>query len=299
MTGTPVGPTESEIEELLGAYALDALEPDERALVEAHLETCPRCSAEVAQHHEVAGLLANSGGAAPGELWDRIAERLDTPAAPSWDRLAARLQVPDGARDGLADAGGDPADRLPASPAATGPEEAVAEIVPIDRARRPGRLATVVVSIVAAAAALAAVVLGVQVHHLNHQVSALSTSHQTVTQAAQAALEDPTTQRVQLTPTATSTAPRGATVTLVMARSGTGFVIAQGLQALPAEETYQLWGSVGGQLISLGVLGSDPGVSTFTFDSVAKAQAYAITAERSGGSVQPTHPPLVEGSVQA
>ena len=37
MTGTPVGPTESEIEELLGAYALDALEPDERALVEAHL----------------------------------------------------------------------------------------------------------------------------------------------------------------------------------------------------------------------------------------------------------------------
>ena len=34
-------------------------------------------------------------------------------------------------------------------------------------------------------------------------------------------------------------------------------------------------------------------------DSGAKAQAYAITAERSGGSVQPTHPPLVEGSVQA
>ncbi len=50
------------IAELLGAYALDALEPAEMELVEAHLQECPRCAAEVAQHHEVAGLLANSGG---------------------------------------------------------------------------------------------------------------------------------------------------------------------------------------------------------------------------------------------
>ncbi len=273
MSGTPVGPTESDIEELLGAYALDALEPDERALVEAHLEHCPRCAAEVAEHHEVAGLLANSGGAAPDELWDRIAERLDAPA-PSWDRLAARLEVP-------AEVAADP------------------DIVPIARGRRPGRLATVVVSIVAAAAALAAVVLGVQVHHLDHQVSALSSTHQTVSQAAQAALEDPTTQRIQLTPTATSSAPKDAVVTMVMAKSGTGYVIAQGLQALPAQETYQLWGSVGGQLISLGVLGSDPGTASFTFDSAARVQAFAITAEQSGGSVQPTHQPLVEGAVRA
>jgi anti-sigma factor RsiW len=288
VTDTPVGPTEPEIEELLGAYALDALEPDERALVEAHLATCPRCAAEVAQHHEVAGLLANDGGDAPGELWDRIAERLETPAAPSWERLAARLQVPAGAVDGVAHL-----------PAAGDDGRAPAGIVPIARGRRPGRLATVVVSIVAAAAALAAVVLGVQVHHLNRQVSALSAPHETVTQAAQTALEDPTTQRVQLTPTATSTAPRGAVVTLVVARSGTGYVIADGLHALPPQETYQLWGSVGGQLISLGVLGSDPGVATFTFDSAAKVQAYAITAEQSGGSVQPTHQPLVEGDVTA
>jgi len=294
VTGTPVGPTESDIEELLGAYALDALEPDERALVEAHLEGCPRCAAEVAQHHEVAGLLANTGGPAPDELWDRIAERLDPPAAPSWDRLAARLQVPADAPD-VADA---PDATAAGAPPAVG-REAGADIVPIDRARRPGRVATVVVSIVAAAAALAAVVLGVQVHHLNHQVSALNVTHQTVSQAAQAALEDPTTQRIQLTPTPTSTAPKDAVVTMVMARSGTGYVIADGLQALPAQETYQLWGSVGGQLISLGVLGPDPRTSTFTFDSAARVQAFAITAEQSGGSVQPTHQPLVEGAVQA
>ena len=50
-----------EVAGLLGAYALDALDSDEAALVEAHLRDCPRCSAELARHHEVAGLLANSG----------------------------------------------------------------------------------------------------------------------------------------------------------------------------------------------------------------------------------------------
>ena len=40
--------THQEIEELLGAYALDAVDDDERDLVEAHLAGCPRCRAEVA-----------------------------------------------------------------------------------------------------------------------------------------------------------------------------------------------------------------------------------------------------------
>lgn len=289
MTGTPVEPTEAEIEELLGAYALDALDPDEAAMVERHLQGCVRCSAEVARHHEVAGLLANSGGDAPDELWDRIAERLDTPAVPSWDRLAARLDAP---------SGGDGDDGMPSVGGAPGSPPAGAEIIPLDRGRRAGRLATVVVSVVAAAAALAAVALGVQVHHLDHQVSALGASHQTVSQAAQAALEDPSTQRIQLTSTPTSDQQQ-AVVTLVLGPSGTGFVLPQGLARLPDQETYQLWGSVGGQLVSLGVLGSDPTVSTFTFDSGAEAQAFAITAEQAGGVAQPTHAPLVEGSVRA
>jgi anti-sigma factor RsiW len=282
-----VGPTEAEIEELLGAYALDALEPEEAALVEEHLRTCVRCSAEVARHHEVAGLMANSGGDAPGELWDRIAERLEPVPAPSWDRLAARLDVPD--RTGAPEA--------PAPSVDPGP--AVAEVVPIERAHRRGGWTTAAATVVAIAAAVAALVLGVQVHHLNHQVSALSSPHQTVTQAAQVALEDPSTQRVQLTPTDTSTAPRDATVTLVLDASGTGFVIPQGMAALPSQETYQLWASIDGQLVSLGVLGSDPKVATFTFDSGAKVEAFAITAEQEGGVAQPTHKPLVEGTVQA
>lgn len=68
--------TEQEIEELLGAYALDAIEPAERAEVEAHLAICPQCRAEVAAHREVAALMANSSIAVPEGLWDRIAGEL-------------------------------------------------------------------------------------------------------------------------------------------------------------------------------------------------------------------------------
>ena len=55
-------PEHREIQELLGVYALDAVDPEMAAMVERHLAGCVKCSIEVAQHHEVAGLLANSGG---------------------------------------------------------------------------------------------------------------------------------------------------------------------------------------------------------------------------------------------
>ena len=78
--------THDEIEELLGAYALDALDPDERQEVEDHLLTCPRCRAEVGAHREVTALLGNAAGdspaAAPEDLWDRISASLqDDPPA--------------------------------------------------------------------------------------------------------------------------------------------------------------------------------------------------------------------------
>jgi anti-sigma factor RsiW len=68
-----------EIQEMLAAYALDALEPDEAELVARHLETCPRCSQEVDEHREAAGALAFAGESAPEGLWDRIQQRLDEP----------------------------------------------------------------------------------------------------------------------------------------------------------------------------------------------------------------------------
>jgi hypothetical protein len=71
--------THTEIQELLGVFALDALEDDEAEAVRRHLEDCPRCRTEVAEHREVAAFLAYAGAPAPPQLWDRIAASLEEP----------------------------------------------------------------------------------------------------------------------------------------------------------------------------------------------------------------------------
>jgi Anti-sigma-K factor rskA/Putative zinc-finger len=73
----------AEVEELLGAYALDAVSPEEAAAIEAHLAGCPRCRAEVAGHREAAAMLSE-GGPPPEGVWDRIAGVLEE-AAPTLD----------------------------------------------------------------------------------------------------------------------------------------------------------------------------------------------------------------------
>ena len=68
--------THDEVSELLGAFALDAVDGDEYELIEAHLAECPRCRAEVDAHREVAAALGNSVEPLPDGLWDSIASRL-------------------------------------------------------------------------------------------------------------------------------------------------------------------------------------------------------------------------------
>jgi anti-sigma factor RsiW len=74
--------THEELQSLLGAYAIDAVEPDEALAVEAHLAGCPRCRAEVAELREVAALLSHSGADAPDGVWDRIASSLTVAPPP-------------------------------------------------------------------------------------------------------------------------------------------------------------------------------------------------------------------------
>ncbi len=229
-------PSHAEIQELLGAYALDAVDKETAALVEQHLTTCVRCSVEVSQHHEVAGLLANSGGASPASLWDGIASQLDGSTPPSWEGLAERLETGD---DRVVD---------PSDAALT-----AADVVPITaRTRRRGWVLGG--AVVGAAAAVLALVLGLQVHHLDNQVTALQ-SHPSLSAAERAALRVPTTMVVPLRATAGSAPSPTRAVSVVLTRSGTGFVEAGGLSALPGDRTYQLWGVIGGQTISLGLFG--------------------------------------------
>jgi anti-sigma-K factor RskA len=87
-----------ELDALLGAYALDALDPEERALVEDYVEHNPRARAEVDELRESAAALALSPVddlRAPDGLWDRISASIaesDEQVAPpvSLDELRER-----------------------------------------------------------------------------------------------------------------------------------------------------------------------------------------------------------------
>jgi anti-sigma-K factor RskA len=69
-----VSVAQSEIHDLAAAYALDALDPEDRWTYERHLDTCERCREDVAALRETAGELAYAaqGPEPPAELRDRI-----------------------------------------------------------------------------------------------------------------------------------------------------------------------------------------------------------------------------------
>jgi anti-sigma-K factor RskA len=82
-----------ELDELLGAYALDAVDTDERRRVEDYLAINPRAAAEVQAHREVATMLAFTGMDAPDDLWGRIAGEIGELAPPPGPELAKVLSL--------------------------------------------------------------------------------------------------------------------------------------------------------------------------------------------------------------
>jgi anti-sigma factor RsiW len=248
-----------EIEDLLGAYALDAVDPEERELVERHLVDCPRCRAELAEHLEVAALIANVGAPAPEGLWTRIAESLEEPPP------AMRLEIADRSE----------------------PDN----VVDLASRRRSRWLA----GLAAAAAVVVIGALGVVVLNQEQRIDELDRPELALDLSGQAgrALNDPVNSRTVLND------PAGATdlaATAVVTPTGNGFLVTPNLPSLPEDRTYQLWGVVNGSAISLGVLGPQPSVSAFHVDSGVRVEAFAITEEPAGGVVSSQNEPTLLGS---
>lgn len=255
----------SEVEELLGVYALDALLPDEAAEVEAHLARCGRCRAEVAQHRQTAAALAglletpggHGGGPAPEGLWERIALELDSPEEADRPRI------------------------VPFAPPQSQPQ--------------PARATAASVRWLASAAVVALLLaagLGAMLVRQDSRIDNLSERERAQAELA-AALTDPTSRRVQLAST-DGAHSLGAVVT----DRGVAYLVSTGaLPTLDADRTYQLWAIEGAIPRSLAVLGRELGAVT-VFQLDGKADVLAITVEPAGGVDAPTTMPIVHGQLQ-
>ena len=90
--------TNEDLHELAGAYALDALDEDDRRAFEEHLADCERCRGEVAGLSETVGTLAyglDEGPPPPAELRNRIlgAAREEPPTVVALRPRRTRLYV--------------------------------------------------------------------------------------------------------------------------------------------------------------------------------------------------------------
>jgi hypothetical protein len=256
----------AEMEELLGVYALDAVDPDEAEAVARHLEECPRCRAEVSEHRNVAALLANSGGDAPADLWDRIASSLEEAPPP--------MRVP------------------PAPPAGVVP------IADVSRRRQLRSFSARSMAALAVAAAVVIGVLGVQLVRQDRRINEMQTAldqrvglQEATLQAATLALSDPQAAEAQLV-----SEDEELSVTAVVMPDGTGYLIVRDLPPLPENRAYQLWGAAGENVVSLGVLGAEPG-EVVPFVASAPLDLLVITEEVAGGVPVSAEPPLLAGEV--
>jgi anti-sigma-K factor RskA len=249
--------THDEASELLGAYALDAVDGEELEQLEAHVATCPRCRAELDTLREVAGAIGHSVEPLPEGLWSSIVSRLpERPADPE----------------------SPPMPRL-----STQPPEPSASSQPHRPTRRRAALA-----VVAVAAAVVVVGLVVGLVRADNRANNL----QAQSSAVRNALATPGHETVTLnSPSGTALAR------FVIVPDGRGYLLSSHLPALTGERTYQLWGIFGNRPISLGLLGSSPRQATFTMASSAPASALSITAEPAGGAVAPSTPIVATGTV--
>ncbi len=251
----------ADLEALIGAYALDAVDPAERIAIEAHLAECPRCRAELAEHLETATFLAHGGAPAPEGLWTRIASSLE--------------ESPPALRLGVVE--GDVVRPTPSGGAAS---------------RRAGRGRALARTALAVAAALVIAAMAVQLVRQGNQIDDLH-SHQAaegLTHAAMQALADPASQKVDLT------SPTGAkmSATAVISPDGTGYLVPSDLPKLAADRTYQLWAVMPGHVISLGLLGSNPTITAFPGNGAIKG--LAVTDEVAGGVPASSNQPVLVGN---
>lgn len=273
----------ADLEDLLGAYALGAVDDDERRLVERLLDESPESRAELARHNEVVEHLATMASTPPpGELWSRINEQVDGPG----DDAAPPVTVVDLASRRR---------RWEPSTFTALVAAAAAVVLAVALVAQTWRVDDLTATL--AAQNLESERLAAELAGREAEVADLETvlAGDPLALAAQRASEDPRATLVSLAAGEVGVAQ----MTIVLQQDGRGYVTSSDLAPLDPGHTYQLWAIMGdGRIISAAVLGNQPGVDTFVVD-LDDLAALAITEEVSGGVVASENEAVIVGVVDA
>jgi anti-sigma-K factor RskA len=249
--------TPTELDELLAAYALDAVDDDERAQLEAWVARTPRARRDVDELRETASMLTSTYSAeddVPSDLWARIEAQLSE--APPPLRLA-----------------------------------------PVRDTRAPRRRNWLVGIAAAIVVLIAAGIGIFEVQRNSDQEARLDQMEaglhgNAMERAASAAAMEPGARIAQLASSAGT-----VMANVVTTPDGRGYLVGEELPTLPEGQTYQLWAlmpdGMKPTMVSVGVLGRNPTVSAFTTDTTVLG--YGLTMEDAPGVMVTDQPMMYEG----
>jgi Anti-sigma-K factor rskA, C-terminal/Putative zinc-finger len=251
----------SEIHGAVGAYVVNALDPDELEEFEAHLAVCPTCSREVVEFGETAAELSLLASVPPpaalrGSILSAISEVRPLPPEP-------------------------PAETSQAEPSTNETQTVAADLrhavdeLALRRQQRRAR----VLSVLVAAVVAAAVALGGVVYTLVQ-----SRQVQVAQQAAETELL--TAPDVQ---TYTATMKDGGQISFVVSRSlNRALFIGKDLPAVGSDRTYQLWTLEGDRAIPDNLVAGGGDRKEFFRETLSGVTSLAVSIEAAGGAQQPT-----------
>lgn len=281
---------DDQLHDLIGAYAMDALDPDERATFEQHLTDCADCRQELAALSDTLAQLSDDYAVEPPPaLRDAVLRAVanldstETAPAGAGDDAAATPEPrrlieddpPPESHDDPVDAPAptqlQPRRAVQGTDAPATPADAGATVTPIRREASSGRSRWQV--LVAAAVAVIAVI-GISVWQ--------PWAPRTITAADVLAAPDAVR--------ATQPAKGGGSVTLVRSNQlGRAVLVTQGLAPAPAGKAHQAWlKHPDGSLVSGGMMPDNPDVTMLLEGDARDTVGGGISVEPPGGSPQPS-----------
>ncbi len=271
--------TDSELDDLLGAYALNALDDGERHAVDRYLTRSPRARAEVSDHLLVACALGSSPSDAPVMLWDRISDQLANQSShiPAADKPNA-------------------ASATSSAPTSATAEAPTAAVIPINRRPRSASRAFMLVGS-AAAAIIAVGFLGFQTQHQNQRIADIKKELQVAQAKNQNSLSVETLMAAPGTKVATLESDGRQVARIVLGKDGRGFLVNSASFHLPKGDVLQLWGVQNDQVISLGVMSDS--TASVPLSAAGDWSKFVLTAEHTGGVVVSDGPALAAGTFSA